>query len=73
VSYPDLPRWRHGGPCVYCPQHGPACVSCDSPTPAAPVEDWPVCAACSSELTRLEIAADPYYRGDYYAQFGDDA
>jgi hypothetical protein len=32
-----------------------------------------VCSACSRELARAQIAADPYYRGDYYALFGDDA
>lgn len=69
----ELPPWRHTDPCVYCPQHGPACVSCETPLPAGPVEQWPVCTACRNELARAEIAADPYYRGDYEAMFGDDA
>jgi len=65
--------WPHTGPCLYCPQHGPNCASCDIKPPAGPIEQWPVCSACARELARAEIAADPYYRGDYYAMFGDDA
>jgi hypothetical protein len=73
VTTPEPPPlWRHSGPCIYCPQHGPACVSCDTPTPEGPIEQWPVCGECALEFARREIAADPYYRGDYYAMFGDD-
>lgn len=64
--------WPHAGPCLYCPQHGPGCATCDTPLPAGPIEDWPVCTTCRFELARREIAADPYYRGDYFAMFGDD-
>jgi hypothetical protein len=73
MSAPQPPPWRHSGPCLYCPQHGPACVSCDTPLPAGPIEQQPVCRACAEEITRLEIAADPYACGDYVAMFGDDA
>lgn len=77
---PHLPKvrlvtstpWPHTGPCLYCPTHGPHCAACDTPPPAWPIERWPVCTACSRELARAEIAADPYYRGDHYAMFGDD-
>ena len=64
--------WRHTGPCIHCPQHGPHCVRCELAPPDGPSEQWPVCRACAEEIMRAEIAADPYYRGDYYAMFGDD-
>lgn len=30
------------------------------------------CYPCREALMRMEILADPYYSGDYYAMFGDD-
>jgi len=68
--------WVHSGPCVYC-AHGPACVACDltqGPHWGAAGHDYPgpVCGRCSEECKRREIAADPYYSGDYVAMFGDD-
>lgn len=35
-------------------------------------EDAYVCDNCRAEAVRQEIAADPYYRGDDYAPYGDD-
>jgi hypothetical protein len=60
--------WKHSGPCLYC-QHGPHCMrdECER----GPL-DGPVCTECSLEIKRAEIAADPYFSGDYYAMFGDD-
>lgn len=60
-------NWQHSGPCVYC-SHGPSCVRCE--TTGGP--DGPVCRNCAEEITRAEIAADPYSRGDNYVMFGDD-
>lgn len=57
----------HPGPCIYC-EHGPYCVEC--PPPA--VTDGPVCDSCRARIVSAGIAADPYYRGDYVAMFGDD-
>lgn len=74
----STPRWAHSGPCIYC-AHGPACVTCDlSKGPhwgaGSPGHEYPgpVCARCAEECKRREIAADPYYSGDYFAMFGDD-
>ena len=50
----------HNGPCIYC-EHGPYCLACPPPD----VADGPVCTRCREEITRSEIAADPYYRGDW--------
>jgi hypothetical protein len=68
--------WVHSGPCIYC-AHGPACVTCDltqGPHWGAAGHEYPgpVCGNCSVECKRREIAADPYYSGDYVAMFGDD-
>lgn len=68
--------WIHSGPCIYC-AHGPACVTCDltqGPHWGAVGHEYPgpVCGNCSVECKRREIAADPYYSGDYVAMFGDD-
>lgn len=60
----DVLHWIHSGPCSFC-THGPACMSCEP-------KQGPVCGNCSEECKRREIAADPYYRGDYFAMFGDD-
>lgn len=56
--------------CLYqCPDHhGVNAHTIDCPVHS----DRHVCAGCSAEITRQEIAADPYYRGDYYAMYGDD-
>lgn len=71
----DVPHWIHSGPCIYC-THGPACVSCDlTQGPHWGVDrsyPGPVCSNCAEECKRREIAADPYYRGDYVEMFGDD-
>lgn len=70
--------WVHSGPCIYC-SHGPACVTCDltqgpywGKGPAGHEYPGPVCSNCSAECKRMEIAADPYYSGDYTTMFGDD-
>ena len=54
----------HNGPCIYC-EHGPYCLICPPPD----VVEGPVCGRCREEITRSEIAADPYYSGG--AVFGD--
>jgi hypothetical protein len=79
VALPNPQRlWVHSGPCIYCP-HGPACVTCDltqgpywGKGPAGREYPGPACGNCSAECKRLEIAADPYYSGDYVTMFGDD-
>ena len=58
----------HSGPCIYC-EHGPYCLTC--PPQDAIDDDAPVCGRCREEITRSEIAADPYYSGG--AVFGDGA
>lgn len=78
LTLPSLPEprrlWVHSGPCIYC-AHGPSCPRCDAAdSPYYAVGDdypGPVCRACSEEIKRAEMAADPYYRGDDYAMFGD--
>ena len=55
---------EHSGPCIYC-EHGPYCLAC--PPPA--VVEGTVCSRCREQITRSEIAADPYYSGG--AAFGD--
>jgi len=75
-TYGPQRLWVHSGPCIYC-SHGPACVACDltqGPHWGAAGHDYPgpVCGRCSEECKRREIAADPYYSGDYVAMFGDD-
>ena len=55
----------HSGPCIYC-EHGPYCLTC----PPGVVEG-PVCGRCREEITRSEIAADPYYSGGY-GEGGDE-
>ncbi len=55
----------HNGKCIYC-QHGPYCLTCPPPESAT----GPVCGNCREEVTRSEIAADPYYRDDYSEMFG---
>lgn len=71
----STPRWVHSGPCIYC-AHGPACVTCDlTQGPHWGIDrsyPGPVCGRCSEECKRREIAADPYYSGDYVTMFGDD-
>jgi len=62
-------RAAHSGPCIYC-AHGPYCT--DPDCTAALATDGPVCGNCRERITRAEIAADPYYRGDYVEMFGDD-
>lgn len=57
--------------CAYC-AHGPWCPTCPPPSLDA-AEATGMCRACTEEMRRAEIAADPYYRGDYVAMFGDDA
>lgn len=57
----------HDGPCIYC-EHGPYCLAC--PPPPVIADDAPVCSRCREEVTRSEIAADPYYRGDDPEMFG---
>ena len=66
--------WVHSGPCIYC-AHGPGCVTCDltqGPHWGIEPHPGPVCTYCSDECKRREIAADPYYSGDYVTMFGDD-
>ncbi len=58
----------HNGKCIYC-EHGPYCTRCAPPGPVP--DDAYVCGACREEITRSEIAADPYYRDA--AVFGDGA
>lgn len=77
-STPRPRLWMHSGPCIYC-AHGPACVSCDLAEgphwgAGSPGHEYPgpVCGNCSAECKRREIAADPYYSGDYVTMFGDD-
>ncbi len=53
---------EHDPRCLYC-EHGPYCLTC--PPPAAVPDDAHVCARCREEITRQEIAADPYYRGSW--------
>ena len=50
----------HDPRCLYC-AHGPWCPTC--PPPASIPEDAYVCGPCREEITRGEIAADPYYQG----------
>lgn len=57
--------------CGYC-VHGPWCPVCPPPSLDA-VETRGMCRACQEAVKSAEIAADPYYRGDYVAMFGDDA
>lgn len=63
--------------CLYeCDDHhgaGPRVhtLKCVLPSPMA--EGAYVCGDCRAEIARQEIAADPYYSGDNYAMFGDDA
>lgn len=66
--------WVHSGPCINC-AHGPACVTCDpheSPYFGQGEYPGPICRNCAEECQRGEIAADPYYSGDYVTMFGDD-
>jgi hypothetical protein len=58
----------HDGRCIYC-EHGPYCTQC--PPPGSIPDDAHVCGPCREEITRSEIAADPYYRDA--ATFGDGA
>lgn len=51
----------HDPRCIYC-EHGPYCVAC--PPPASIPDDAYVCGPHREEITRSEIAADPYFRGD---------
>lgn len=50
----------HDPRCLYC-EHGPACLTC--PPPDVIPENAYVCGRCREEITRAEIAADPYYQG----------
>ncbi|HUK73041.1 MAG TPA: hypothetical protein VLW50_30530 [Streptosporangiaceae bacterium] len=64
-----MSSYQHSGPCIYC-AHGPYCTNSDClPTLRT---DGPVCGTCRERINRAEIAADPYYRGDYLEMFGDD-
>ena len=67
TTTPETDR-AHDGPCIYC-EHGPYCLTC--PPPPVIADDAPVCGRCREEITRSEIAADPYYGGG--ATFGDGA
>lgn len=64
---PDL-MTKHNARCLYC-EHGPYCLTC--PPPASIPDDAYVCGPCREEITRQEIAADPYYQSG--AVFGDGA
>lgn len=61
--------------CLYeCPVHHGAgarvhTAECVLPSPTA--RNAYVCDDCRAEVIRQEIAADPYFRGDDYAMFGD--
>jgi hypothetical protein len=61
------PNW-----CLYqCDDHhgtGPKVHTIECPA----YRDRPVCDGCRAEILRQEIAADPYYSGDYAALYGDD-
>ena len=68
-SYPDVSSGKvrecratgHDPRCLYC-EHGPYCLTC--PPPASIPDDAYVCGRCREGITRSEIAADPYYRGE---------
>lgn len=58
--------------CLYqCPNHHGAGARVHTAECALPPIGMPVCGDCRAEIARQEIAADPYYRGDDYAMFGD--
>jgi len=59
----------HDPACLYC-AHGPACVLCE-PSGTLPTSDTYVCQPCRESILHREISADPYFRGDDYAMFGD--
>jgi len=69
---------QHSGECIYC-AHGPYCTDPDClaglvlPGSAATLSaEGPVCSNCHDVIIQGEIAADPYYRGDYLEMFGHD-
>jgi hypothetical protein len=53
---------EHDARCIYC-EHGPYCPAC--PPPDSIPGDAHVCASCRETITRGEIAADPYYSGNW--------
>ncbi len=67
----------HPTRCLYeCDDHhgaGPKVHTLDCALPSPMAENAYVCDNCRAEVQRQEIAADPYYSGDNYAMFGDDA
>lgn len=69
AELPDEAAREHDPRCLYC-EHGPYCLTCPPPAPIP--DDAYVCGPCHEEITRREIAADPYYEGDYVTMFGDD-
>lgn len=56
---PDPVTAGHDGPCIYA-------------EPEQASVSGPVCGSCKARIISAEVAADPYYKGDYYAMFGDD-
>lgn len=53
----------HDPRCIYC-EHGPYCLMCPAWMTASIPDDAYVCGPHREEITRSEIAADPYFRGD---------
>lgn len=55
--------------CLYqCPAHHGVDVHTDD----CPVDyDRRACDGCREEILRQEMGADPYYRGDDFAMYGD--
>ena len=56
---------EHDDRCIYC-EHGPYCTDLTAcPPPGAIPDDAFVCGPCREAITRGEIAADPYYSGNW--------
>jgi hypothetical protein len=53
---------EHDVRCIYC-EHGPYCLACPAPDPIP--DDAHVCGPCREAITRGEIAADPWYSGNW--------